>query len=283
MINWTAVGVGVIGLIGLIIVYSFFKFINRTRPKEKKMSRKEKRELKRLLHAVALQSSRERGAQQMRYDTWKDNLKRFVDDANLHKFSLVRFTKGVLDKIEDEMIAYEGACTKPHYVGQYMPNYYAVIMMHGMQAIIEYSGRKGLQAIGLDLMQFVEHHFRIKNLTSVLYRHRQHLHYAERCECMAIAILEFFGRPISQSAIMSCAVPFDMCREDDDLATWDSVRHEFFERGIDNYFAGAIKHAERENYATQARIDNQEHQKNRRQRSARIKKQNRKARKMHYA
>ncbi|BAQ02722.2 hypothetical protein [Ralstonia phage RSL2] len=271
-------------MFALIVVIAIKAFFSWKRPKkEKKMSRKDKRELKRLLYAAQLQSSRERSAQQLKYDTFKDSLQKFIAASKNQNYSLVRFTKGVLDQIEDEMIAYEGACTKSHYIGQYMPNYYAVIMMHGMQAVIEYSGRKGLQAIGMDLMQFVEHHFRIKNLNGVLYRHRQHLHYADRCECMAVAILEFFGRPISQSVIMSCAVPFDMCKEDEDLTTWDNVRHEFFERGIDQYFAGAVKHVERENYATQARLDNQEHQKNRRQRSARIKKQNRKARKMNYA
>lgn len=284
MYNPNAVAVGLVGLLILIVVIAFKWVIAEKRSKkEKKMSRKDKRELKRLLHVAALASSRERSAQQLKYDTFKDNLKKFIEHSKIHNFSLLRFTKGVLDQIEDEMIAYEGACTKPHYIGQYMPNYYAVIMMHGTQAIIEYSGRKGLQSIGMDLMQFVEHHFRIKNLNGVLYRHRQHLQYADRCECMAVAILEFFGRPISQSVIMSCAVPFDMCKEDEDLSTWDAVRHEFFERGIDQYFAGAVKHVERENYAIQARLDNQEHQKNRRQRSARIKKQNRKARKMNYA
>lgn len=283
MYNLNAMGVGLVGLIVLIIAVLVRTFANRERPKEKKMSRKDKRELKRLLHVAALQTSRERSAQQMRYDAFKDALSQFIASSKVHGYSLVRFTKGILDLIEDEMIAYEGACTKTHLIGQYMPNYYAVVMMHGTQAIIEYSGRKGLQAIGMDLMHFVEHHFRIKNLNGVLYRHRQHLHYADRCECIAIAILEYFGRPISQSVIMSCAVPFDLCREDDDLVKWDSVRHEFFERGIDQYFAGAVKHVERENYATQARIDNIEHQKNRRQRSARIKKQNRKARKMNYA
>jgi hypothetical protein len=284
MYNLNAVGVGVAGLFCLIVVIAIKAFMSWKRPKkEKKLSRKDRRELKRLLHADAMQRSVERACQFQRYDAFKDALKKLNETGKLHQYSLVRFTKQVLDLIEDELIAYEGACTKTHLIEQYMPNYYAVIMMHGMQAIIEYSGRKGLQAIGMDLMQFVEHHFRIRNLNGVLYRHRQHLHYADRCECMAVAILEFFGRPISQGVIMSCTVPFDRCKEDEDLSTWESVQTEFFRRGIDDYFAGAVKHVERENYQTQARLDNQEHQKNRRQRSARIKKQNRKARKMHYA
>lgn len=284
MNNLNAMGIGVVGLIVLIGIVLIRAFMRRERPKkEKKLSRKDKRELKRLLHAAHLQSCRERSAQQLRYDKYKEALKRWVVHCNIHKSSLLTFTKGALDLVEVEILAYEVQCKKKHLVEQYMPNYYHVIMMHACQAIIEYSGRKGLQAIGHELMDFVDTYFKIKNLNAVLYRHRQHLHYADRHECMAVAILEFFGKQVSQSVILSCAVPFDLCKEDEDLATWDSVRHEFFARAIDGYFAGAVKHVERENYTIQARIDNIEHQKNRRQRSARIKKQNRKARKVNYA
>lgn len=252
------------------------------RPKKKKTSRAERRAVQAAQKAYEEKRDREWAIQGFKYKEFKDELVNMVEQAKIHNWSLFKFTKDVLMMTEDTMVEYEQNCTKQALIDVYMPNYFHVVMKHACDAILEYSGRKGLSGIGMELMAFVESNFRIKGIQGVFYRHRQHLHYSDRCEAMSVAILSFFGQNIAKTTMDYATKPFDYLSEED-MTEWDLVVKEFFRTAIDEHFANAVKHIERTNYAAQTRLDNKEHQKNRRQRSARVKKQNRKARKNAYA
>uniref|UniRef100_A0AAU7PF54 Uncharacterized protein n=1 Tax=Burkholderia phage vB_BgluM-SURPRISE13 TaxID=3159457 RepID=A0AAU7PF54_9VIRU len=280
MNNWTAVGVGVIGLV-LLCLFAIYRN-HRYAKKSKRPSRKEVAAVNKIKKAYEAKRDQEWTIQGFKYKEFKDGLVALAEEAKIHNWSLFRFTKEVLERTEDAIIEYENQCTKKHLIDQYMPNYFHVCMKHASDAIVLYSGHKGLSAIGDDLMCFVENNFRLKGIQGVFYRHRQHLHYSERCEAMAVAILSYFGQSIAKTTMDYATKPFDYLG-DEDMTDWESVAKEFYRSAIDKHFAEAVKSIERENYSAQARRDNQEHQKSRRQRAARIKKQSKKARRMNYA
>lgn len=265
------------------IVLAFIWFSTRQRNvKSKKPSRKDRRAIENIQKAYEAERDREWTLQGFRYKEFKDKLVKTMEQAKTYHWSLFLFTQTVLELTERSMQEYENNCKKKALIDAYMPNYFHVVMKHACDSIIEYSGRKGLSGIGMELMRFVESNFRLKGIQGVFYRHRQHLHYSDRCEAMTVAILSFFTQNIAKTTMDYATKPFDYLT-DEDMTEWELVSKEFFRKAVDEYFADAVKHIERTNYAAQARRDNQEHQKNRRQRSARVKKQNRKAKKMGYA
>lgn len=280
MNNWTAVGVGIVGVLILLAIIAF-RMVSFSK-KTKRPSRKERHALKNIQKAYEAKRAREWAIQGFRYKEFKDGLITLMEEAKIHNWSLFSFTQEVLNRTEDTMVEYEKNCTKQALIDAYMPNYHHVVMKHACDSILEYSDRKGLSTIGMELMKFVSENFRIDGIQSVFYRHRQHLHYSERCEAITVAILMFFGQNIAKTTMDYATKPFDYLA-DDEMTEWELVSKEFFRTAIDEFFANTVKHIERTNYAVQARRDNQEHQKNRRQRSARVKKQNRKARKNAYA
>lgn len=275
-----AVGVGVVGLVILLAVVAIR--IHLSSKKTKRPNRKQSAEVKQAQKAYEAKRDREWALQGFSYKAFKDGMDAMVETAKINNWSVFKFVKEALERTEEALLEYRNACTKPHLVDACMPNYYSVCMKHAVDAIVLFSGRKNLSGVGMELMSFVELHFRLKNIHSVFYRHRQHLHYSERCEAMSVAILSFFGQSISKTAMDYATKPFDYLT-DEDMVEWDLVQKEFFRKAVDEYFADAVKGIERENYSAQARRDNHEHQKNRRQRSARMKKQTKKARKMNYA
>jgi hypothetical protein len=142
---------------------------------------------------------------------------------------------------------------------------------------MEYSDRKGLQAIGMDLMRFVEDNFYVKNLASVMHRHRQYIHFNERCEGMSLAVLEFFDKQLPRFVTDTANVPFDYL-DDNDMENWHSFQRRFYANAIDITYVGFMKQIEKTSYAAQAKQDSINIQKNRRQRSKRLSKKNRKPR-----
>jgi hypothetical protein len=280
MNNWTAVGVGIVGLV-LLCLFAIYRN-HRYSKKSKRPSRKEVAATNKIKKAYEAERDRLWTIQGFKYKEFKDGLATLAEQAKIHQWSLFRFTQEVLERTEDAIVEYENQCTKKHLIEKYMPNYFHVCMKHAADAILIYSGNKGLSAIGDDLMRFVESNFRLKGIQGVFYRHRQHMHYSERCEAMAVAILRFFAQSIAKTTMDYATKPFDYLT-DEDMTDWESVSKEFYRKAIDVHFAEVVKTIERENYSAQARRDNQEHQKSRRQRASRIKKQSRKARKMNYA
>lgn len=280
MNNWTAVGVGIVGLV-LLCLFAIYRN-HRYSKKSKRPSRKEVAATNKIKKAYEAERDRLWTIQGFKYKEFKDGLATLAEQAKIHQWSLFRFTQEVLERTEDAIVEYENQCTKKHLIEKYMPNYFHVCMKHAADAILIYSGNKGLSAIGDDLMRFVESNFRLKGIQGVFYRHRQHMHYSERCEAMAVAILRFFAQSIAKTTMDYATKPFDYLT-DEDMTDWESVAKEFYRKAIDVHFAEVVKTIERENYSAQTRRDNQEHQKSRRQRASRIKKQSRKARKMNYA
>jgi hypothetical protein len=269
--------------LGIVILFPVVLLRKLLKPKNKKKpSRKEIAETKKARSAYEAKRDQEWALQGFCYKEFKESLEKAMSQGKEHRWSLLIFTQTVLSLTEKQIFGYQDKCLKKHLIDKYMPNYYHVVMKHAVESIVQYSEGKHLSGIGLELMRFVEEHFRIKGIQGVFYRHRQHLHYSERCEAMSIAILSFFSQNIAKTTMDYATKPFDYLT-DEDMTEWELVIKEFFRKAVDEYFNDAVKGIERSNYATQARRDNQEHQKNRRQRSARVKKQNRKQRKAGYA
>lgn len=249
---------------------------------KRKPTRAERRATEKAQKEYARIRAHEWTLQGVRYVDFQKSIKDAQEQAKIHQLSLFKFTQLILGLVEEQIWIYQETCQKKHLIDQYMPNYYHVVMKHGIDAIMIYSDRKNLQSISDELRDFVEEHFRIRNLSGVYHRHRSYLNYTERSECMAVAILSFFSRNIASTTMQYATKPFDFL-SDEDMTDFNAVNREFYRTAIDVHYADCAKSIERQNYAVRSQKDSIAHEKNRRQRSSRIKKQNRKRSKSIYA
>lgn len=229
--------------------------------------------------------SRQRKKQWTEYEAFLKVLSVLEDSGRIDHWSPFTFTKNVLSAVTTSYMNYlresekyklqpDGKSEADNFVSVYQ----WLLMKNAALVIMRYTNGKGLQAVAIDLIKMVETYYHVHGLNAVLYRHKGHIPYNDRCEGMSLAILRYFSGHVPREVLNSTIIPLDHASPED-LIPNDRFRKAFFQEAIDVTYSNAMKHVERTNMAVTVRKDQQEFEKNRRQRSKRLSKQNRKPRK----
>jgi hypothetical protein len=229
--------------------------------------------------------SRQRQKQWTEYEAFLKVLSVLEESGRIDHWSPFTFTKNVLSTVVTVYKNYlrDSEKYKPQADGKsetdnFVSIYQWLLMKNAAIAIMRYTNGKGLQAVAIDLVKMVETYYHVHGLNAVLYRHKGHIPYNDRCEGMSLAILRYFSGHVPTEIMNSSVIPLDYAPEED-LIPNDRFRKSFFQEAIDVTYSNAMKHVERNSMAVTVRKDQQEFEKNRRQRSKRLSKQNRKPRK----
>jgi hypothetical protein len=208
------------------------------------------------------------------YEKFLGVLERLKEAGRIHRWSTFTFGKYVLEELEKAVLLYTNASTNQGRISTTVSAYQWILFHHVAKVILEYSNGKGLQAIALELIKISEKYYKLKGLNGVLYRHKGHIHYNDRCEGMSIAILNFFVQHVPTGTLEEAMYPFDMLPVSE-VYSDEMFRRTFYQKAIDVTYAEVMEQVEKTNYAAQARKDQQEHEKNRRQRAKRVTRKNR--------
>lgn len=213
--------------------------------------------------------NRRRIKQEEEFNRFLAAVDRLLQAGKVHRWSVFTFGKNVLQELEKALVEYNGRSMIQGRVETYVATYQWMLMNVVAQAITEYSGGKGLQAIALDLIKICEKYYKLNGLNGVLYRHKGHIHYNDRCEGMSIAIIRYFTQFLSKGAKEASMLPFDLLGTNE-LIPNEKFRRDFYQNAIDVTYSDIMQETERTNFAAQARKDQLEHEKNRRQRAKRV-------------
>lgn len=243
-----------------------FKPVNRAERRAAKFANQTEEELRDRMHA------HQNGV----FSIFIENLEAAKVNGQQGKWSLLTFANTVLDLAESNIVYYTTKSKDVHEASTFLSPYQQLVMMQVSAAIMEYSGGKALQAVTIELVHFVEKHFRMTGLMGVLYRHKGHIHYNDRCECMSRSILGFFSSIKTSHDAEALTMPVDFVNPAH-KTSWDTFRKVFFHQAVDASYTNFIKHVEKTNYAAATREEQLEREKNRRQRARRVSKRSKRS------
>ncbi|HEX9136547.1 MAG TPA: hypothetical protein VF905_06340 [Nitrospirota bacterium] len=212
---------------------------------------------------------RRRAKQQAKYEEFLAVIERLKEAGRIHGWSVFTFGKNLLAALETAIGDYTCRSMIQGRVENHVSAYQWILMTDVSKALMEYSGGKGLQAIALDLLKICEKYYKLNGLNGVLYRHKGHIHYNDRCDGMSTAIVRFFAQHVPSGAKEAAMAPIDLL-SNNELIPNEMFRRTFYIEAIDRTYSEIMKQTERTNFAAQARKDQQEHEKNRRQRAKRV-------------
>lgn len=226
---------------------------------------------KRTVSLYETQKAEQHQLQEIRWHMFLKKITKLHEESKEANRSLVFFTNEILDLAVEEMDYYLSNVTRQQLLNKYVPAYFFLVMGAVAERIMSYSDNKNYQSVGLHVLEVMKNYFNLLMIDNVLYRHRSHIRYSDRLEGLTRCILTFFVQFAAPSVKWHepPTMPMDYSNRNL-MMEWDEFDRAFNINVVDGSFANAMAAVEKNDYATQARLQNQEHQRNKRQRSKRL-------------
>lgn len=262
-----------IACLGLALWLLYVAIFKQKAP-AKPLNRRERRQLEFANKSHEEMRERRHNGQKEAFKLFKHTVEQFKFTADNEHHSVHKFTTSMLGLAEVQFQSYAAQCRKKNLLDLFPCPYNYMVMYVVCKEIIEYSKGLGYEHISFELSKFVEKHFQITALRSVIQRHKGRVHYDERCIAMARSILEFFtvDREFDEEVF---TLPMDFY-EPSILVTWEHTRKDFYHKAIDQSYNKMMRAADKINYDLKTKRENQVHADNQRQRAKRIAKRSRK-------
>lgn len=233
------------------------------------LTRRERRQIQFAGQTPEELSERAQKAQERFYGEFVDHLNNAVFNSNM---PFIDGVNNILAVAERELKTYRARAHKQDDTDNFISMNDVVIGVKVCEAVVFYAQRckvTDMGCIGMALMKFVEHNFRVRHLNGVLYRNKGTVSHSVRCSSMAHSILKYFNDYGLEDEYVSTSVPFDYLPEQW-LFENEVFRREFFELAIDETYASMMKAAVKNPFSKSERLRNLEHENNRKQRRRRV-------------